>query len=468
MSSRTNLLRQLLEINIFQLGEFTLKSGLLSPVYIDLRGIIAYPNIVKQLAEEIHSREKEASLTTDVVCGVPYTALPIASIYSVLYQIPMVMKRKEAKSYGTKKMVEGITQKGVRCLIIEDIVTSGSSVIETAEVLRKEGLIVTDCIVILDRQQGAEENVTKAGIKLHSLFNINEIFATYCSINKVEQPLIESVTRFLKDNSYVPIKNNQSLPKLLFEERAKICNQSVAKALFEIIASKKSNLCVAVDSLYAKTLLDLADQLGPHICMLKTHIDILEDFSDDVPVKLKELAQKHKFLIFEDRKLADIGNTVQHQYGNGIYKIKQWADIVTVHGIPGSGIIEALKSASQSEKRSCVLIAEMSSKGTLTDESYMKKIAEMAENHQDYVIGFISQHKVSENPNFIQMSPGVNIAVSGDSLGQQYRSPEDAVSDGADVIIVGRGICSASDVIAAATEYKNRSYVAYINRCSKC
>ncbi|CAL1295135.1 unnamed protein product [Larinioides sclopetarius] len=233
------------------------------------------------------------------------------------------------------------------------------------------------------------------------------------------------------------------------------------------MASKKSNLCVAVDSLDSMTLLDLADQLGPHICMLKTHIDILKDFSDVVPIKLKELAQKHNFLIFEDRKFADIGNTVKNQYGSGIFKIQQWADIVTVHGIPGSGIIEALKSASQSEKRSCVLIAEMSSKGALTDESYMKKISEMAENHRDYVMGFVSQHKVSENPNFIQMSPGVNIAVSGDSLGQQYRSPEDAVSDGADVIIVGRGICSALDISAAATEYKNRGYLAYINSCSK-
>ncbi|CAL1295136.1 unnamed protein product [Larinioides sclopetarius] len=286
-------------------------------------------------------------------------------------------------------------------------------------------------------------------------------------MNKVEQALFESVTSFLKDNSYVPVKKNHPVPKLPFEERAKTCSQPVSKVLFEIMASKKSNLCVAVDSLDSMTLLDLADQLGPHICMLKTHIDILKDFSDVVPIKLKELAQKHNFLIFEDRKFADIGNTVKNQYGSGIFKIQQWADIVTVHGIPGSGIIEALKSASQSEKRSCVLIAEMSSKGALTDESYMKKISEMAENHRDYVMGFVSQHKVSENPNFIQMSPGVNIAVSGDSLGQQYRSPEDAVSDGADVIIVGRGICSALDISAAATEYKNRGYLAYINSCSK-
>ncbi|GIX84788.1 uridine 5'-monophosphate synthase [Caerostris extrusa] len=465
--SETCLLHRLLEIKIFQLGEFTLKSGLLSPVYIDLRGIIAYPDVVKQLAEEIYSRQKASGIVSDVICGVPYTALPIASVYSVLYQVPMIMKRKEAKDYGTKKMVEGINKKGVKCLIIEDIVTSGSSVIETAEVLKKEGLIVTDCIVILNRLQGGEENISKAGIKLHSLFTIKDIFDRYCSLNTVEKSVIENVSRFLKDNSYVPVKKAIMQKRLPFEKRAEMCKQPVVKKLFEIIARKKTNLCVAVDSLQSDSLLELADKLGPFVCMLKTHIDILRDFSNDVPVKLKELAEKHNFLIFEDRKFADIGNTVMNQYESGIYKIQQWADIVTVHGIPGSGIIEALKIASRDSERGCVLIAEMSSKGALTDENYRKKIREMADSHTDYVIGFVSQQKISENPSFIHMFPGVNIAVSGDSLGQQYKSPENAVANGADVVIVGRGICSSSDIIATAIEYKSRSYNAYDEECMK-
>ncbi|GFR14774.1 uridine 5'-monophosphate synthase [Trichonephila clavata] len=463
MSKREDLLRQLLGINILQLGQFTLKSGVISPIYIDLRRIISYPDIVKLLAEHVHSKLKEAGIATDVICGVPYTALPVASVYSVLYQVPMVMKRKEAKDYGTKKMVEGITEKGLKCLIIEDIVTSGSSVNETAEVLRQEGLIVTDCVVVLDRLQGGEQNLDSAGIKLHSLFNMDDIFNSYCSLHQVPENIVQDVKHFLADNSHINIKKETVYKRLSFEERAEICKQPVAKKLFNIIAEKKSNLCVAVDVTDSEKLLELASKLGPFICMLKTHMDILSDFSVNVLTVLKNLAKTHNFLIFEDRKFADIGNTVVNQYNGGIFKINDWADIVTVHGIPGDGIIEALKSASDGKERSCVLIAEMSSKGALTDDSYRNNILKMAGNHKDFVIGFVSQHVVVKNQEYIHMFPGVHINESGDSLGQQYNSPEKAISNGADVVIVGRGICSSLNVVEAVQDYKDRSYKAYMN-----
>ncbi|GFS32904.1 uridine 5'-monophosphate synthase [Nephila pilipes] len=462
MSNNDYLRSQLIGIEILQLGQFTLKSGLISPIYIDLRRIISYPEIVKFLAQSVHIKLIESGIKTDVICGVPYTALPIASVYSVLYEVPMVMKRKEAKDYGTKKMVEGITQKGLKCLIIEDIVTTGSSVIETAEVLRQEGLIVTDCIVVLDRLQGGEKNLNSAGIKLHSLFNIHDIFTSYCSIHKVPENVVESVKSFLANNSHINIKPAMAFKRLSFKERAEISKQPVAKKLFNIIAEKKSNLCVAVDVIDSEKLLELASKLGPYICMLKTHIDILSDFSDNVLTVLRDLAKAHNFLIFEDRKFADIGHTVVNQYTSGIFKIHDWADIVTVHGIPGDGIIEALKKASSDKERSCVLIAEMSSKGALTDDNYRNSILKMAGNHNDFVIGFVSQHKVAKNPEYIHMFPGVHIAKSSDSLGQQYNSPEYAISNGADIVIVGRGICNSSDVVEAAEEYRHRSYEEYM------
>lgn len=456
------LLDRLLKIDVFRVGEFRLKSGFLSPIYIDLRGIIAHPPLLRNMTEAVFSKQKSLNIESDVVCGVPYTALPIASHYSVLHNVPMVLKRKEAKDYGTKKMVEGVIKKGERCLIIEDIVSSGTSVIETAEVLRKEGLVVTDCIVVLNREQGGRENLEKAGIRLHSLFNLNDIFERYCSLNEVEEELVKSVKLYLEGNKYIPVKRAETPKQLSFEERAGICDQPVAKRLLEIVAKKKSNLCVAVDSLQSKELLDLADKLGPHVCMIKTHIDILTDFNEKVTDDLSALAQKHDFLIFEDRKFADIGNTVKNQYENGLYKIHQWADVVTVHGIPGSGIIEALKSAPKDKARACVLIAEMSSKGALTDDSYQQKVVEMAEGHLDFVIGFVGQRRISSKNCLINFCPGVNIESSGDSLGQQYKSPEEAIDNGADVIIVGRGICGADNPVEVAKEYQQRAFNAYM------
>lgn len=256
--------------------------------------------------------------------------------------------------------------------------------------------------------------------------------------------------------------------KLSFAERRKYCLNPIAKRLCEIISSKKSNLCVSADLTDADALLNLVEQIGPEICVLKTHIDILSDFDSYFIKRLKALAKAHTFLIFEDRKFADIGNTVKQQYGGGLYRIADWADITNAHTVPGPGIIQGLREVGLNKQRGLLLLAEMSSKGALAHGDYTQTSIQMAHDYLDFVIGFVAQKQLTTNPGLFHMTPGVQFLHSSvdDGLGQQYISPEQAViENGSDIIIVGRGIYEAEAPLVAAKKYRKLSWEAYIACC---
>lgn len=251
--------------------------------------------------------------------------------------------------------------------------------------------------------------------------------------------------------------------RIAFEERANLSSNPTAIKLFRLIAEKKTNLSIAADVTSSKKLLSLAEQVGPHICVLKTHIDILDDFSPEVTERLQQLAEQHQFLIFEDRKFADIGNTVVQQYAGGIYKIASWADIINAHAVPGPGIIAGLKEVGLPKGRALLLLAEMSSAGNLAYGTYTSQAVEMAKDHADFVTGFISMHKLIDDPRFVHMTPGVQLATGSDHLGQQYQTPESVIAKGSDVVIVGRGIYGSADPKAQAAIYRKHAWDAYQN-----
>ncbi len=252
---------------------------------------------------------------------------------------------------------------------------------------------------------------------------------------------------------------------LKFNARAALTTNPTAKMLFELIEQKHTNLALAADVRSKEQLFELVERVGPHICVLKTHIDILDDYHPSVVDVLMQLAKKHGFLIFEDRKFADIGNTVMHQYRDGVYKIASWADITNAHIVPGPGIIEGLKRVGLPFGRGLLLLAEMSSEGSLAAGKYTRAAVEMAEGHSDFVIGFIGQRKLTEDPRFIHMTPGVSLNNHGDALGQQYNTPEAIIGmNGSDVAIVGRSIVEAKNPAEEAARYRKSCWEAYLKR----
>ncbi|KAK6310164.1 uridine 5'-monophosphate synthase-like [Coregonus clupeaformis] len=473
-----SLILKLHDVQAVKFGTFTLKSGIASPIYFDLRVIVSYPSLMNQVSSYLYQRAKDEDLKYNSLCGVPYTALPLATIICSKHELPMLIRRKEAKDYGTKKIIEGTIHLGDTCLIIEDVVTSGSSVMETALVLQAEGLKVTDAIVLMDREQGGRAMLAKKGITLHSVISISKLLNVLLQAERIDSSTAQSVRRFIQENNtYKPsgeeekngsptAKKPSKLAELSYGNRAQLqTTHPLAAQLFRLMEEKKTNLCVSADVTGCEELLQLADSLGPHMCVLKTHVDILQDFSPAFIQSLRDLAVKHNFLIFEDRKFADIGNTVKHQYEGGLYQISSWSHMVNAHAVPGPGVVEGLSVVGLPLDRGCLLIAQMSSQGSLATGNYTQAVVKMAEEHSDFVFGFISGSKISSKPEFLHMTPGVQMQSGGDGLGQQYSSPDDVIcKKDSDIIIVGRGILGASDRVKAAAEYREAGWNAYVKR----
>lgn len=351
--------------------------------------------------------------------------------------------------------------------------------------------------------------------------------------------------------------------------------------LLQLISIKKSNLCVSADVHTSSALLRVAEDVGDFICILKTHADIIDDFSEHTIKRLNEVSRRKNFLLFEDRKFGDIGSTVQAQYTRGPLAIAAWAHLTNAHIFPGPAIITSLHSAANEtlfslnqsvsteistgtprhsfdgsangdeiavtatlepssvttgispaeafgrkgsivtatttisqtfepgppspglyrtlssgegdagdkEKalqelgppphaRGLLLLAQMSSEGNMMNEAYTLACVEAAQEHHDFVLGFIAQRSLNEGSKdaFLTLTPGVNLPPEGargawnttDGMGQQWRTPKEVIGkDGADIVIVGRGILSAKDRAKEAERYRRAAWAAYEERIGR-
>lgn len=256
-------------------------------------------------------------------------------------------------------------------------------------------------------------------------------------------------------------------------QRYASCNDPLARKYMEISEKKQSMVCLAADKTTMAEMFSLLEKVAPFISVLKTHVDLIDDWNMDDWMRFCKLANEHDLLVFEDRKFADIGKISQRQMG-GVYNIRKWADLVTSHLISGPDIVDGLQKgwASVNRSGSVLLLAQMSSRGNLLLPEYCGDVVKLGRTHNG-VLGFIGNGSDVEGIKFLKnlvgenkmiWTPGVNISVGDGELGQRYGDPREAILAGSDCIIIGSGIHQSADPAAAAEEYAKVSWDAFCER----
>ena len=397
--SNDYIVKQLKSHKCYIDGDFTLKSGQKSTYYVDFRKLVSYPWLLSNICTNIYENILASSTlcksnTPFKIAGVPYGAVPYASCISHLYNIPMLFVRQEKKTYGTTKQIEGEYNEGDIVILIEDVVTTGNSMIETIEILKQHKLDVMLCICLYDR--GGLDNIKqKYSIYTYSLFK-HDIF------------------------------------KLSMRERIK---------------KFKSKLVFSNDITNKETFFKVLYQVAPYISFLKIHSDTIENFDNEFVRSLLWYKHTYNFLIIDDRKFSDIGNTVRKQIEN--YNIHKWADIVTVHGIAGESTLLPIIEYDLH----ILLIAQMSTANNLITTNYTLDVLLLAQSqdhiYENHIIGFISQDEIKGN--FFTFTPGIHANNQTDNYGQTYKKIDDLPQNS--FAIVGRHIYESNDPAETAKLY---------------
>jgi uridine monophosphate synthetase len=447
-----SIIIDLFKHDCIKFGDFKLKSKVTSPIYIDFKAVISFPHILNFIVDAIIHKIKKINI--DRICGVPYGGIVFASYIARDMNLPNVIVRKEMKKYGTKSLVEGTIEKGDNLVLIEDILSTGKSIIEFIGKIQKAKGIdinINDIFVICDRRMNFT-NSELSKYRIHSLFTIHDIMNVLFYNHCINHSEFTKVYSFLKMSIQEPKR-----PLSYFHDTG----NHIKRRLAEIMITKKTNLCLSCDISNFYDLIDIVGKIGHSICILKIHCDIIDGFNYEKGMLLKKLSREKNFLIFEDRKFNDISSIFMKQYTGGIYKISEWADIISIN-TKVDGIFHAFSEFNKSTgyNKAIIPIVDMSNETKINSLWSRNSIYSMSVNYTNDVLGVVTQTRSDfmGNDDIFYLTPGVHLDKT-EEADQNYRTPQIALNkDRCDIIIVGRGIYQSDTPIKTADLYRYLSW----------
>lgn len=383
-------------------GDFKLKSGEKTDYYVDIKQTISNPELFNTIIDILYNKINQIpNVTSYSIMGVPYAGIPFASVIGYKLNIPQLMLRKEKKMYGRKKMIEG-NSKNKNLILIEDVMTTGKSILETIDSLNKHEYNVKYVFTIFQR-----------GVLNYNKFFHKNIQYNYLISRKLK--LHEKLLEITPYNNMYATMNQLSL-------------------------KKKTNLILSADITDIEKFKKTIIECGEHIFALKIHLDIFpETEREDIRNFIIKQKKEDNFLIIEDRKFSDICKTNIQQMK--ALKIKTYADIVICHGIAG---FEFIKYCSLP----VLVVAQLSCKNNLINTEYTKQCVFEASKNKN-ILGFISQENLGYNK-CIYCKPGIRLDKIKDDYDQTYTG----ITDGIDFYIVGRGITNFKNQNEMTKYYK--------------